>query len=235
MYARCIKSKIHPATWVVIGLKQTALGTQILHRGTAFAVDSIGHLLTCWHVTFMDQDCQVDCDEFIVAQPELAPAQYVAKLVKKEKNSDIALLKIDGAVRTKPIRLVDQTVPFGRSCCAFGHPLSMQDPTTNSMRIFTRAAAGIVSMPYQAAGLVNGGKPVRYYELDFFTHGGSSGGPVFRRNGDTFAWVRASLLLDDGTGNKKRSNLSVAVDIREAIEFLKPLNINLQIRRSFWG
>jgi len=234
MYARSIKSKVLPATWAVIGVKQTALGTQIAHRGTAFAVDSNGHLLTCWHVTFMDQDCQIDCDEFIVAQPELAPARYAAKLVKKEKNSDVALLKIDGAVRTKPIRLVDRTVPFGTSCCAFGHPLSMQDPTTNSMRIFTRAAAGIVSMPFQSAGFA-GGKLVRCYELDFFTHGGSSGGPVFRRNGDVFAWVRASLLLDDGSGNQKRSNLSVAVDVREAIEFLEALNINLQIRWRVWG
>src|SRR5579862_5208033 len=121
MYAQCIKSKIHPATWAVIGVKQTALGTQIAHRGTAFAVDSIGHLLTCWHVTYADQNCQTECDSFFVAQPDLNQTMYQATLVKKEQNRDVALLKIDGAIRTKPVRLLGRTVPFGSSCCMFGH------------------------------------------------------------------------------------------------------------------
>lgn len=232
MFAGAISSKVHPATWAVVGLKHTALGDQIAHRGTAFALDAQGHLLTCWHVTYADKDCQVECDAFFVLQPEMGTAMYPATVLAKEQNRDVALLKITPDVKTQPLKLLAQTVPFGSSCCAFGHPLSVTDATTQSMRIFTRATAGIVSMPYQGAGLSAGGKAVGFYELDFFTHGGSSGAPVFRPNGDAFGWIRASLMLDDGGGNKKRSNLSVAVDIREAIEFLKPLNINLKIRWS---
>ncbi len=233
MYARCISSKVHPATWAIIGVKRDALGITIAPLGTGFAVDRSGHILTCWHVTYMDRDQQIECDEFLVTQPGLGPARYKADTVTKDKDRDVALLRIDGNVRTKPVTLLDRNVPFGSSCCAFGHPLSSTDPTTKSMRIYTRAAAGLVSMPIRAATFP-GTRPVRLYELDFFTYGGSSGGPVFLPNGDTFAWVRASLLLDDGSGKKKRSNLTVTVDIREAIEFLKPLKINLKIRRGLW-
>src|SRR5258708_6883204 len=105
-------------------------------------------------------------------------------------------------------------------------------PATASIRIFSRATAGIVSMPVEMPGFDNGSM-IHCYELDYFTHGGSSGGPVFLRSGDTFGWIRGSLMLDDGAGQKKRSNLSVAIDIREAIEFLKPLKINLKIRGRF--
>lgn len=230
MFADAIKSTIHPATWAVLGIKRDALGTQIAHRGTAFAVDNDGHLLTCWHVTYMDEGCTLECDEFIVAQPDLNPAQYGAKLVARERNRDVALLKIAGGVRTKYVGLVDSTVPLGRSCCALGHPLSVTDPSTMSMRIFTRAAAGIVSTPYSSPRFP--GTPlIKLYEVDFFTHGGASGGPLFLRNGTVFGFVSGSHLIDDGKGNKTRSNLSVCIDIREAIEFLKPLNINLQIHR----
>lgn len=84
-------------------------------------------------------------------------------------------------------------------------------------------------MPYTIP-IYPGTRPISLYELDFFTYGGASGGPVFLDNGDVFAFVRSSLMLDDGTGKKTRSNLSSAVDIKEAVQFLKPHGINLQIR-----
>ena len=231
MFADSIKKAVHPATWAVLGLKTDAMGTSLAHRGTAFAVDSKGHLVTCWHVTYMDQDCTIECDEFLVAQPDIGPAQYKAKVIAKERDRDVALLQIVGGVSTKSLTLVDASVPLGRSSCALGHPLSLTDPATMSMRIFTRAAGGIVSSAYNAARFP-GTRPINLYEVDFFTHGGASGGAVFLRAGEVFAFVSGSQLIDDGAGNKTRTNLSVCIDIREAIEFLKPLNVNLQIRRS---
>lgn len=178
----------------------------------------------------MDEQCSLECDEFLVLQPELGPARYSATLVAKERDRDIALLKITGDVKTKPLTLCNTGVPFGRSCCTFGHPLSLSDPSTQSLRIFTRSAGGIVSMPY-SAGRFQGTRPIALYELDFFTHGGSSGGPVFLRTGHVFAFVSGSMIIDDpASGNKVRSNLTVCIDIREGIEFLKPLNINLKVR-----
>jgi S1-C subfamily serine protease len=229
MYARCIKSRIHPATWAILGTK----GKQMAHRGTGFAVDPAGHIVTCWHVTYADTDCKVECDEFYLVQPEFGPTLYKAALVQKDKDRDVALLKIQDQITTHPITIVSKRVPFGRSCCSFGHPLSVTDPASKSMRIFTRAAAGIVSMPFEAARWT-GTRQIKLYELDFFTHGGSSGGPVFRRSGDVFAFVSGSQLVDDGAGKKVRSNLSVAIDILEAVEFLKPLNIHPKTRWSLW-
>lgn len=229
MFAECIRDHIHPATWAVVGLKKDALGQQFSHRGTAFALDASGHLLTCWHVTYMDKECQTECDDYLVLQPELGPARYSATLVAKDKDRDIALLKIAGDVKTKPVQVFGGTAPLGRSCCSFGHPLTVVDAASGSMRMFTRAAGGIVSMPFQAS-IWPGSRPVSLYELDFFTHPGSSGGPVFLRNGNVIAFVQSSRLLDDGTGKAIRSNLSNAVSIREAIEFLKPLDINVKVR-----
>lgn len=233
MFARSIKSVIHPATWAVVGAVRKGKQVSVAHRGTAFAVDSNGHLVTCWHVTFMDQDCKIPCNDFLVVQPE-TKVQYPAKLVASERDRDVALLKIAAeGVKTRYARLVNRTVAFGASACAFGHPLSITDPKTSSMRIFARAAAGVVSMPFEGPRFPNS-RPVRLYELDFFTHGGSSGGPVFLRRGHVFAFVSGSRLLDDGSGKQQRSNLTLAVDIREAIEFLDALGVKLKTSWGVW-
>jgi S1-C subfamily serine protease len=231
MFANAIKSNIHPATWAVFAVRQTPKGPSYSHRGTAFAVDTTGSLLTCWHVTYEDPECQVECSAFAVAQPEVGLTTYPATLINKDRDRDIALLQIDGKPRTRPAMLTGAPVPFGTSCCSFGHPLSVADPNTGGIRIFTRAAAGIVSMPYGSPRFV-GTRPIELYELDFFTHGGSSGGPVFLQNADVFAFVSGSLMVDGAGGIKTRSNLSVAVSIHEAIQFLDALNIKLQVRRG---
>jgi S1-C subfamily serine protease len=233
MFAECIKKTIHPATWAVVGQwTDPNLGPLMGHLGTAFAVNHKGHMLTCAHVT-MKQIAGgplVELDEIRVFQPELGPTMHKATVVDRDAGRDIALLKIDDAgVKTAPAFFTRERIPWGRACCAFGHPLSVIDAGTQMMRVFTRAAGGMVSMPYEGP-IEPGGKAVDLYELDFFTHGGASGGPVFLRSGDVFAFVRASLLTDDGHGKRIRSNLSVAVDINEAVEFLKPSNINLQFR-----
>ena len=231
MYVDPIRTDIHPATWAVVGVKKNPDGTaQISHRGTAFAVDGSGHLLTCWHVTYMDNDYKVDCDEFLVLQPELAlNVRLKATLIAREKDRDIALLKIEGDNRTKAVRFFGGTAVWGRSCCAFGHALPLADAATQSIRLFTRAAAGVVSQRFQGS-IFSDTRAVQLVELDFFTHPGSSGGAVFLNNGDVIGMVRGTLLVDDGTGKQVRSNLSMAVSIHEAVEFLKPLNVHPQIR-----
>lgn len=159
-----------------------------------------------------------------MTQPEFGGKLIKATLVAKDKDRDIALLKIDDGTVTRPVTVLADPVSFGTSSCSFGHPLSMTDPATKGLRIFTRAAGGLVSMSFVAARW-NGTKQIRLYEFDFFTHGGSSGGPVFRPSGDVFAFISGSKLVDDGSGKQVRSNLSLGIDIREAVEFLKPLNI----------
>lgn len=227
MFANCIKSIIQPATWAVFGEKVDVLGRQVSHRGTAFALDAHGTLLTCWHVTFMDKDCQEECDEFVVVQPELGAKKYSAKLIVKDRDRDLALLQIEGAPPTRPVKLAQGEVPWGRSCCAFGHPLTVTDPVSKSFRLFSCAASGIVSTPTRHA-LFHGGRPIKGYELDFFTHGGSSGGAIFLRDGTVIGSVHGSRLLDDGKGNQVRSNLTIAISVEEAVELVKPFNIKLK-------
>ncbi len=232
MFSRCIRQKVHPATWAVLGAFKTKQGMMGGHRGTAFAVDSEGHLLTCWHVAYTDETFTKELDEFAVIQPEVSQQPVPAKMIAKLKDCDLALLKVENT-KTRPVQLIDNVVPFGRSCAAFGHPLSVTDPATGAMRIFSRSASGGVSMPFVEPRF-QGTRPVRLYELDFFTHGGSSGGPVFLSNGQVFGVVSGSRLLPDASAKPTRSNLSLAIDIREAIEFLKPLNIKLQTSRGPW-
>jgi S1-C subfamily serine protease len=181
----------------------------------------------------MENDCNVDCSSFIVVQADLGAVQYAAKLVDRDKNRDLAVLEIvsNNKVKTHPAAFVDVAIPWGRSCCTFGHPLSAVDQTTGSMRIPSRATSGIVSMPYNAERFP-GTTPVNLYEPDFFAHGGASGGPVFLRTGEVFAVVSGSQLVDHGSGQPTRSNLAIGIDSREAIAFLKGVNINPQIRRG---
>ena len=225
MFAPAISKSVHPATWAILGMKKIDKDKRLAHRGTGFAVDSSGHILTCWHVTFWDKDCKTDCDELYVMQPEFDPDKRLkVKLVHRDKAKDLALLKIeDDGEKTHSVRLVKDTVPFGRSCAAFGHPLSMVGG--NSMRIFTRAAGGMVSMPYTNP-CWDDTEPVKLYELDFFTHSGVSGGPVILRGGEVFGVARASVVLNHKDPTKAtRSNLSIAISSIEVVEFLHGLDI----------
>lgn len=233
MFAKPIQLYIHPATWAIIGHKKDLAGELMLHRGTGFAVDTHGHILTCWHVTFMDQDCTDPCDRVTVVQPELdLSRQLEAEVVFRDKDTDLAILRLkDQSQKTTPVTMyTKETVPFGTSCAAFGHPLSQSDAATRSIRIFTRTAAGVVSMPFEAPRF-DACRPVRAYEADLFAHGGASGGPLFLKSGEVFGVVSGSRLLDmHGNGISTRSNLAIAIDIREAVELLKPLNINPKVK-----
>jgi len=229
MFKKCIREKVHPATWAVMGVKTDLVGVQAAHRGTAFAVDSGGHLLTCWHATFMDQEFAITPDYFEVLQPERDIQRVLrAELVARDKDMDLALLKLVGKdVATRPAQLnAGSQIEWGQSCCAFGHPLSISSGT--NFRLFTRAAGGLLSMFFRAPRFENT-RPIAMYEVDFFSHGGMSGGPLFLPNGCVFGVVSGSRMLNEGTGQAIRSNLSIAIDISEAIQFLQPLGIKLQL------
>jgi S1-C subfamily serine protease len=237
VFAETIARDVHPATWAVLAAKNNASGGKtFFHLGTAFAVDDGGHLITCWHCTFMDAALTIDCAEFWVVQPQIAiNVAHPATLIQRDKDRDVALLKIaDPSVKTHPAKMCGQSPSFGSSCCAFGHPMSLGDATSGTSRIFTRAAAGIVSMDF-VDPLFPGGPPIELYELDFFTHAGSSGGPVFLPSGEVFGFVRASRMLPDGSGKNTRSNLSIAVSIKEAVKFLQSLNVNVKVGGSVGG
>lgn len=227
MYAKRIESEIHPATYAVVGRKDIGGGQhQIAHRGTAFAVDRKGRLVTCWHVLYMDQELKVRCDFLEVGQPTLGTPFVRAHVVAEDSDQDLAVLEMEGKPKTSPVRMVRTVVGHGTSCCAFGHPLSVVDAATGNVRIFARTSAGVVSMPFNAQRFDNAGRAVNLYELDIFSHGGASGGAVFLPDGRVFGVVSGSRNVDDGNGRSVRSNLSVAIDIREAIELLKTLDVD---------
>lgn len=234
MFANCIRNHIHPATYAVVGLKNETVGQSASARGTAFGIDSKGHLLTCWHVPYWDEDCTIECDELMVVQPEIdLTKRYIADVVAREKDRDLAVLKIrDESVKSHRVHLEGPAVSYGASCATFGHPIAVSAP--NGIRIFTRASAGLVSMPYVDPRFP-GCRQVRLYELDFFAHGGISGAPLFLRTGRVFGVMSGSRLLPDESGKLTRSNLSLAIDIREAIDMLHGLGIQPQVHGSIGG
>ena len=230
MFSDCIRDKVHPATWAVLAIKKEPTGSKVSPRGTAFAVDVFGHLLTCWHVTYMDKDNTEEPDYFEVLQPEINLERRLrATVIERDKDRDLAVLKIDDeSERTIALPLnAGDPVPHGRSCCAFGHPLGIA--AQESMRIFTRASGGLLSMHYMSPRFEDT-RVIWMYEVDFFAHGGLSGGPLFTNNGCAFGVVSGSLILNNEDGTQAaRSNLSIAIDIAEAIELLQPLDIHPQL------
>ena len=229
MFSNAIRQTIHPATWAVVGYETGLMGEVMGHRGTAFAVDQLGHLVTCWHVTFMDKECTRDVQRFSVVQPERdVKAVYPATLIARDKDADIAVLKIEkpaGGMQWAKMH-GGETVRWGTSCCAFGHPLSIA--SKDQIRIFTRAGSGILSTPMLSPRFENC-RPIRIYEVDFFTHGGMSGGPLFLRDGLVFGVVSGSRMLDGDNGTQVRSNLSIATDVVEVVKLLESLGIKPQL------
>lgn len=238
MFADCIRAKIHPATWAVVAFKRDLVGLKAAPRGTAFAVDVHGHLLTSWHVTYMDEDCTEEPDEIHVLQPEVDPNRPLsAKVVARDRCRDLAILRIDGKTKGAQLNGAEDPVPWGTSCCAFGHPLSVGSQEAQTIRIFARASAGVISMPYRNQRYP-GCIPIRLYEVDFFAHGGLSGGPLFDRTGSVFGVISGSLLTNHHDGGSKptaRSNLTVAIDIVEAIQLLHANGIKPQLAGHVGG
>ena len=170
-------------------LKQRSLGSGLV-------ISKDGYIFTNYHVV-------EKADEILVKLSD--EREYVAKVVGKDKNTDIALLKIEPDNSLPVATLGDSsTLRVGDWVIAIGNPFGLSQTVT----------AGIVS----AKGRVIGAGPYDdFIQTDASINPGNSGGPLFNMSGEVVGINTAIVAQGQGIGFAIPVNMAKTIlpDLKE--------------------
>ena len=176
--------------------------------GSGFIISDDGYILTNYHV--------VDgADQVIVRTNDRR--EYVAKVVGKDKRSDIALLKID-AKNLKAVKIGDsKDLKVGEWVLAIGSPFGFDHSVT----------AGIVSAKGRSLPSEN---YVPFIQTDVAINPGNSGGPLFNLDGEVVG-INSQIYSRSGGF----MGLSFAIPIDVAMNVAAQLKAKGRVSRGWLG
>jgi serine protease Do len=188
--------------------------------GSGFIISADGYIVTNNHVVSPGAPNAV-VEQITVTMPDRT--EYVATLVGRDPDSDLAVLKIDG--RNLPhVAFGDSTqARVGDWVIAIGNPLGFGGTVT----------AGIVSALYRnvgPAGVGSGGAFDRYIQTDAAINQGNSGGPLFDMSGRVIG-INSAIISPNG-GN---IGLGFAIPSEVAEPIVRQLISGQTIARGYLG
>ena len=147
--------------------------------GSGFIIDREGYIVTNNHVI-------EGADEIKVRLAD--DKEFDAKIIGRDPNTDLALIKIKGASDLAPLKLGDSdNLPVGSWVVAIGSPFGLEQTVT----------AGIVS----AKGRVIGNGPYDdFIQTDASINPGNSGGPLLNMQGEVVGINTAIVARGQGIG-----------------------------------
>jgi serine protease Do len=177
--------------------------------GSGFVIDQGGLILTNNHVV-------EDADEIVVKLAD--GSEHKAKLLGRDKKTDIALLRIDKAGAVNPVVLGDSDeLEVGEWVMAIGNPFGLENTVT----------AGIVS----AKGRHIGAGPYEsFIQTDASINPGNSGGPLINLRGEVVGIN--SAIYSRGGGN---IGIGFASPINIAKDLLPELEQKGHVTRGWLG
>ncbi len=138
--------------------------------GTGFIVDKNGYIVTNKHVVSNEEGNPVD---HIKVKLHGDDTEYRAKLIGFDRETDVAVLKIDAHHSLEPVTLANSDgVQVGDWAIAIGSPFGLQETVT----------AGIVSAMNRAN--IGDGQFQRFIQTDAAINPGNSGGPLLNIRGE---------------------------------------------------
>ena len=182
---------------------QTPKGTtidELYGSGTGFVVSSEGYILTNAHV--------VEGASKVTVQVFGEEEEREALLIGSDSETDIAVLKVEGA-QLQPLKLGDSdSVRVGEYVLAIGNPLS-SDELANTLTF------GIISATKREVTIDN--YTNTYLQTDAAINFGNSGGPLINLNGEVIGINSAKTIT---AGYDEMGNAVSA----EGIGFALPIN-----------
>ena len=147
--------------------------------GSGFIIDKEGYIVTNNHVI-------ENADEITVKLSN--DKEYKAEIVGRDPNTDLALIKIDGADNLHPLSFGNSdNLAVGSWVVAIGSPFGLEQTVT----------AGIVS----AKGRIIGSGPYDdFIQTDASINPGNSGGPLINMNGEVVGINTAIIASGQGIG-----------------------------------
>lgn len=133
--------------------------------GSGVLISADGYIITNNHVVDKADEIKVTLSN---------KKSYTAKLIGKDANSDLAVLKIDGSNFPYIQYGNSDNVKLGQWVLAIGYPLNLDVTVT----------AGIISAKSRSTGLSNGKSPIdSYIQTDAAINPGNSGGALVNTEG----------------------------------------------------
>ena len=174
--------------------------------GSGVIIESDGHILTNSHV--------IERAERIIVK--LADGRTLkARVIGSDPDTDIALIKVDGATPFPAAPLGDSsTLRVGEWVCAIGNPLAYEHTVT----------VGVVS--YIGRKLFDSSLD-NYIQTDAAINFGNSGGPLINTRGEVIG-INAAI-------SSRASNIGFAVPVNQARAVLPQLKQYGRVARGFIG
>jgi serine protease Do len=177
--------------------------------GSGFVIDGKGLILTNNHVI-------EDADEVIVRLSD--EKEYKAKILGRDKKTDIALLQIEGANGLSPASFGDSdTLEVGEWVMAIGNPFGLENTVT----------AGIVSAKSRHLG---SGPYDDFIQTDASINPGNSGGPLINLHGQV---VGINTAIFSRTGGN--IGIGFAIPINMAKNLIPDLESKGKVVRGWLG
>ena len=188
--------------------------------GSGFIISADGYIVTNNHVVSPGAPNAV-IEQITVTMPDRT--EYVARIVGRDPDSDLAVLKIEG--RDLPfVRWGDSSqARVGDWIIAIGNPLGFGGTVTS----------GIISALYRnvgPGGIGTGGAFDRYIQTDAAINQGNSGGPMFDMAGHVIG-INSAIISPNG-GN---IGLGFAIPSEVAEPIVRQLMAGQTIARGYLG
>lgn len=167
--------------------------------GSGFVVSENGHILTNYHVIEGTNTINVAFVDGSI---------YTAEVIGFEKDSDIALLKIDATKKLKPVKFGNsENTLVGEQVFAIGNPLG---ELTFSI---TGGYVSAMNREIQTGSMSS----LNMFQVDCAINEGNSGGPIFNSNGEVIGIATAKYASEIIEG------LGFCIPIDDAVLILNDL------------
>ena len=172
-------------------------------QGSGFLVDSSGHILTCEHVIENEKEATI----------WISGERFEASVIAKDKELDLALLKLRGSQLpdANPLNFRVEPPKLGEDIFAMGFPMS------NLLGDNIRLSKGLISSTKGLKGDID------QIQISTAIQPGNSGGPVFDNKGGVVGVVQKTLnpwKMVKQSGGSLPQNVNFAIRSNVVSEFL---------------
>jgi serine protease Do len=166
--------------------------------GTGFIIDKDGYILTNNHIVERADTIDVTLEN---------EEEFKAKVIGRDPETDLALIKIDGAKNLAPLELGDSNeLEVGDWVVAIGNPYGLGNTVT----------AGIVSAKYRD---INSGPFDDFIQTDASINPGNSGGPLMNTDGEV---IGINSMIYSQTGQNIGIGFAIPVNMaKDLLPMLK--------------
>lgn len=172
--------------------------------GTGFIIDKDGYILTNNHLVEGADKINVQLEN---------EEEFKAKIIGRDPETDLALIKIDGAKNLVSLKLGDSNkLEVGDWVVAIGNPFGLGHTVT----------AGIVSAKYRD---INEGPFDDFIQTDAAINPGNSGGPLMNINGEAIG-INSAIVSQTG----QNAGVGFAIPINMAKDLLPMLKQGKVVR-----